>query len=443
MRLRNRHAAATALVLATTVLAGCDSGRTRPPQVTVEVVHAAAERGRIDFRRIQRSESRLQFREASERLRFDVDTYDFNAYVERPGTTDDWTLLATFPVSLTEDTDYLFVLTEADGAFKPIIVETPVVEESDRSRLVAVHAAPSLPPMSVYVEPPGIDPAGVAPLGTLSFDEAIDDTSRMPGEYRLLLTEAGNPENVLMTSAEFELAAGTRYAFTIIDPAADSVAPVGVVVTGSERALLIDESVSALARVINGAADAAPRDVYADEDLSETLVAGAPALTEVLADLAAGKQTFSVTPAGNTGVVEAENEATIVAGNIYTFLITGEAGELRLATPVDDRRVLADNARLRFLNVANRLEPVEIFVLAPDTEIREQDVPTFTLTVPGATPRMNLPIGDFDLLFRDRETQEILAGPLRVSLGEGIYTVLIANGAEPDTAEILYLDDFE
>src|SRR5690606_11941620 len=145
--------------------------------------------------------------------RFDVDTYDFNAYVERPGTTDDWTLLATFPVSLTEDTDYLFVLTEADGAFKPIIVETPVVEESDRSRLVAVHAAPSLPPMSVYVEPPGIDPAGVAPLGTLSFDEAIDDTSRMPGEYRLLLTEAGNPENVLMTSAEFELAAGTRYAF--------------------------------------------------------------------------------------------------------------------------------------------------------------------------------------------------------------------------------------
>lgn len=132
-----------------------------------------------------------------------------------------------------------------------------------------------------------------------------------------------------------------------------------------------------------------------------------------------------------------------MAGNIYTFLITGEAGELRLATPVDDRRVLADNARLRFLNVANRLEPVEIFVLAPDTEIREQDVPTFTLTVPGATPRMNLPIGDFDLLFRDRETQEILAGPLRVSLGEGIYTVLIANGAEPDTAEILYLDDFE
>src|SRR5690606_4198046 len=227
------------------------------------------------------------------------------------------------------------------------------------------------------------------------------------------------------------------------DPAADSVAPVGVVVTGSERALLIDESVSALARVINGAADAAPRDVYADEDLSETLVAGAPALTEVLADLAAGKQTFSVTPAGNTGVVEAENEATIVAGNIYTFLITGEAGELRLATPVDDRRVLADNARLRFLNVANRLEPVAIFALAPDTEIREQDVPTFTLTVPGATPRMNLPIGDFDLLFRDRETQEILAGPLRVSLGEGIYTVLIANGAEPDTAEILYLDDFE
>lgn len=443
MRLRNRHTAAAALVLASIVLVGCESGRTRPPQVTVQVVHAAPERGEIQLRRIQREEARLDYREASARLRFDVDEYDFNAYIARPGTSSDWTLLGTFTVSLTQDSDYLFVLTEPNGTFEPIVVETPVVSQSDESRIVAVHAAPSLGPMSVYLEPADIDPTGVAPLGTLSFGETIDDGTRAPGDYRLVLTEAGNPENVLMTSAEFELVGGVPHSFTIVDPAGDSIAPISVVVTGAERGVLYDESVRALAHVINGAADGEPRDIYVGEDLSETLVAGAPALTEVLADLPTGEQTFSVTPAGNTGVVEAETETTIGVTRHYTFLITGEAGELRLTSTLDDRRVLAEHARLRVLNVANRLEPVEIFVLPPDSDLTDLRSPDVTLTVPGASQRMNLPIGEYDLVFRDRETEDIVAGPLRVSLGEGIYTLLIANGATPDSAEIIYIDGFE
>src|SRR5690606_8520070 len=233
MRSRNRYAAAAALVLASIALFGCDSGRTRPPQVSVHVVHAAAERSSLELRRIQNPETRpaLEYRGASPRLRFDVDEYEFSAYIDPPGPPQ-WELLGTFTVSLTPETDYLFVLTEANGAFKPIVVESSAARQNDRSHIVAVHAAPSLAPMSVYVEPSDVDPAAAAPLGTLAFGESVNDATRAPGDYRLVLTEAGNPANVLMRSAEFELAAGAAYSFTIVDPAGDSVAPISVVAIG-------------------------------------------------------------------------------------------------------------------------------------------------------------------------------------------------------------------
>src|SRR5690606_40076595 len=111
-----------------------------------------------------------------------------------------WELLGTFTVSLTPETDYLFVLTEANGAFKPIVVESSAERQNDRSHIVAVHAAPSLAPMSVYVEPSDVDPAAAAPLGTLAFGESVNDATRAPGDYRLVLTEAGNPRSEEHTS---------------------------------------------------------------------------------------------------------------------------------------------------------------------------------------------------------------------------------------------------
>src|SRR5690606_5006705 len=163
-----------------------------PPQVTVQVVHAAPERGEIQLRRIQREEARLDYREASARLRFDVDEYDFNAHIARPGPSQDWTRLGTLTGSRTHDADYLFVRREPTRPLEPRARDPPVWSQSEHCRSVAVPAPPPLGPMSVYLAPAAIDPTGVAPLGTLSFGETIDDGTRAPGDYRLVLTEAGN-----------------------------------------------------------------------------------------------------------------------------------------------------------------------------------------------------------------------------------------------------------
>lgn len=442
MRDRTRFAAvAAALILASGALTACDSGRTRPPQVNVQVVHAAAERDQLTFLRGRRDETTLSFREASSTLRFDADEYRFTALVTEPGAREE---IGSFSLELVPETDYLFVLTEAHGVLEPIVVESPAATATSGSdsRIVAVHAAPSLESMAVYVERTGTDPSTATALGALSFGGTIEDATRAAGDYRLVLTAANDPADVLLTSAEFALEAGRTYGFVIVDPADDSVAPISVVSLGTAAAVLVDESVGARAHVLNAATDQAPRDAYIDEDLSAPFVAEAPYLTTVTADIPFGEQTLSITPAGNTGVVEAEIEPLFARTRHYTVLITGDPGEIEVMASLYDPRRLANHARLRFLNAATRYKPLEVYVVPPGGDI-EGLPPTFLMSVPAISARLDLAIDDYELIMRDPETKTIVAGPVPVSLAEGVYTVLFVNGAAPETVDLIYLEDFE
>lgn len=441
MRTRMRYAAVAASILVSTALVGCDGGRTRPPQVSVRVMHAAPERGTIDFRREQRSETQLDYRQASGQMRFDEDEYEFNARITEPGSSGS-NLLGSFSAVLSDGNEYVFVLTEPSGVFTPIVLENAVLDEDADTRIVAVHAAPSLEPMSVYVEPTGVDPSGVAPIGTLEFGDTLDDATRSPGDYRLLLTEAGNPSNILMRSGELELEAGRTHSFTIVDPTPDSIAPISVVSAGAGTGLLVDTSVRSRAHIINAAADGEPRDIYVDEDFTTPLAEAVPYLEEVYADFQQGERTFSVTPAGNPGTVEAESTTNAARTFHYTILIADEGGDLDVAATVDDRRPIANHARLRFLSAASDHEPLEIFLTEPDADISDRDS-TVTLNAPGASQRLDLALGDYELVMRDFDTETIVAGPVPISLEEGTYTVLITNGAAPGTVELVYLEDFE
>jgi hypothetical protein len=54
-----------------------------------------------------------------------------------------------------------------------------------------------------------------------------------------------------------------------------------------------------------------------------------------------------------------------------------------------------------------------------------------------------VPPGDYDLYARQFTTDEVVAGPIPVTLaGDGVYGVLAVNGPTRTTAEIVLLDDF-
>jgi hypothetical protein len=440
MRTPNRYAAMAALLLVSSALVGCDGGRTRPPPVTVRVVHAAPERPPIEFFRVRRNETQIDFRQVSGALRFDSDLYEFSAQTVDLSAAAP-TLVGSFVQQLTPDHDYLFVLTEPNGVFTPIVVEKPIHSGSE-SEIIAVHAAPSLSAMSLYIEQAGTDPVGAAPLGTLAFKDTIESATRAPGEYRLTLTDAGAPTNVQLRSGTFTLEAGQTYAFVIIDPADDSTAPISVTTVGLPVALLLDPSVPARAQVINAAADGEPRDLYLDDDFTAPLIAEAPHAAYAYGDVTFGEHTLTVTPAGNPGVIELEDTSTYARSRYHSILIAGAPGDLEMAQIVDDPRRLANQARLRVMNGASQHEELHFYIVEPGGEITGRQ-PAFGLRPPAISARGSVPPGDYDFFLRDPVTQSIVAGPISVALSEGIYSLLVLNGSTSSTVELVFLEDFE
>src|SRR5690606_17486309 len=299
--------------------AGGGGGGERRPAVAVRVLHAAPERDTLDFLREQRNEAQLEFRQTSGPLVFDADQYDFNIRTLAPSGNSS-VLIGSFSRELVPDRDYFFAITEADGELTPVVLEKERFS-GPSAEVTAVHAAPSLGRVSLYVEPDGVAPSSVTPIGTIGFGETVEPLTREEGSYRLSVTEAGNPDNVLMTSGVIALQEGLTYIFAVMEPGADSVAPMTVAFIGPESSVLFDESVQSTLTVINAAADGAARDVFLDDDFDTPLVAGAPPLARV-ADLpvAGGARDLTVTPAGNPGAIESELTSTYIRNRRHIAL---------------------------------------------------------------------------------------------------------------------------
>src|SRR5690606_27272286 len=303
MKSRTLFAATAAWLLVASVIAGCESGRERPPAVTVRVLHAAPQRATVNFLREQRNEAQLEYRQASAPLFFAADEYDFNVSA-LDATGDTPSLICSFSRQLVPDNRYFSALTEAAGEMTPIVVEVAPFSGSS-AEVIAIHAAPSLGPMSVYIEADGIVPSSVAAAGSIGFGESIQSVEREEGTYRLSLTEADNPANVLLTSGIFTLEDGQSYIFAILDPTEDSTTSMSVAFIGPEPTLLFDESVQSSLTVVNAAADGLPRAVSISDDYSAPLLAAVPPFDRSAdTPVAFGGRTTSATPAGDTGAVE-------------------------------------------------------------------------------------------------------------------------------------------
>ena len=440
MKSRTLFAATAAWLLVASVIAGCESGRERPPAVTVRVLHAAPQRATVNFLREQRNEAQLEYRQASAPLFFDADEYDFNVWA-LDATGDSSSLIGSFSRELVPDNRYFIALTEAAGEMTPIVVEVEPFSGSS-AEVIAIHAAPSLGPMSVYIEADGIVPSSVAAAGSIGFGESIQSVEREEGTYRLSLTEADNPANVLLTSGIFTLEDGQSYIFAILDPTEDSTTSMSVAFIGPEPTLLFDESVQSSLTVVNAAADGLPRDVYIDDDFSAPLLAAVPPFDRSAdTPVAFGDRTISVTPAGDTGVVEDDITASLTRSRHHVAMIGGDPGELTVTFAVDERRRITGHSRIAFMNGATQLGDLEFFLVPPGTDL-SQLVSTIVLDAPAMTARVTFPPGEYELIARE-EDGPVVGGPVPVTLsGGGIYAVLATNGATPGTVDFVYFDDF-
>lgn len=432
----------TASLLLGCAMTGCNSdGRTSGPSTNVMAVNAAPSFADIGFLREERIAANLPFRGASS-FAFEVGQYDFNVDVFHPGDVTA-TRVRSFSETLQADTDYLFVITESNGSVEPIVVtKAPFSATASNAEVTVIHAGPAFPAVSVYVTAPGADLSAANPIGAAGFMQSIAPQTFAGGEYQLALTESGNPLNVLFVSPTLTFAAGQQNLFVITDGAGEVTVPVVVLRITGDVAPLTDVNAQSELRAINAATDTLPRDLVIDDNFTTPLLPAVPyAAPTGFVPIAPGARKINVTPAGNPGVIEGEGTSTILGARFNTTVVAGAAGDLEVITVIEDRRRLANQARLRVFNGAGQFTSLDFFVLPPGTAII--GILPITLNVSGSSGALQGPPGEIELTIRITGTETVAYGPAPLTVADrGLYGVLAINGATPETAGVVLFDDF-
>jgi hypothetical protein len=444
-----RHVATCGLVCAVFAVAGCDKGRTEPGEVLVRVVNVAPSFATLRYQREtgdqQFQAADLGFKGNSPDYSYDIDTYDF--YVSErallpTGTPRSW----TFSSTLEAKRAYTFVLTELVGEVQPVVIEQPAPPAGE-AHIIALHAAEGLPTMDLYLERPGVGIAGATPRGTLTLQQPTTPRTIPTGDYELFLTEAGNPANVLLASTTITLAAGSNSTFVVAPETGFGPNVVSVVAAQSAATtVLYDRNSTARLRVINGATDGAPRDFAIASQFAPPLFSAIPFAdpTGYVTTAASVTQTINVTPVGNPGVLELNQQYGSAPLLLGTVLFGGDAGTLTHVVTFDDGRRIENEAKLLLASVASQFTTGLDFILTTaggdPTGLNADTVivaPNMTLNYLPLAP------GEFDLYLRVTGTTTYAAGPTRLAVASrGIYAILAVNGPDTATAGLVLFDDF-
>ncbi len=438
-----RYVAWCGLLSAAALVSGCDEGRKAPGKATVLVANVAPGFETLTFRREQNvaRDEELLFKGAGAHV-YDADTYDFNVLEPPvPGTGERRTW--TFSPTLDADKNYTFVLTEVAGEVQPVVIELPPPPAGDAAQIVALNAASGLPAMDLYLERPGVGIAGATPRGTFNAMELLTPITLPSGDYELFLTTAGNPSDVLLTSATITLPATTTSTFIVAAENGMGTVPISVVLIQAAPTVLYSTNATSELRIINGATDQAPRDVAIASEFSPPLFSAVPFGDPThYAPVVVGTQAINVTPVGNPGVLEVDTTYFGISGQRGTMLFSGPAGTLTSIFAADDGRRLHREAKLRFMTAATQFPVIDFVLTLPDSD--PNLVPSqATLFPPGISNFIRLPTGEYDLYTYPFNSTTALSGPTRINLSAGgIYSVLAVDGPDTSTVTVRLLDDF-
>ena len=108
---------------------------------------------------------------------------------------------------------------------------------------------------------------------------------------------------------------------------------------------------------------------------------------------------------------------------------------------IEDRRRIIAQANLRFINAAEQLGPLAVYIVEPGGSLRGLDPVSIVGTA--STLLTPTPPGDYEMVLRDSDTSTRVAGRLPITLlGRRNYGILAVNAPGGSTADIVLFDDF-
>lgn len=440
-----------ALALAST---GCNGGRKSPASTVVRVLNATAHYPALTFHRGPADPAPLAVDFlGGDQTTWNEDTYNFHVTyldikTQAPVTVDQ------FSRQVSAGTWSTFVLYEKGGNVTHTVLDSKAVASGATDvQVQAIHAVEGVQPLDVYLEAPGTDILGAAPWGTVSFEGTLPSRNLAAGDYVLTATEHGNPAHVLYTSTQFTLSAGAAVTFAFTPDSGDGIQPFSMTVLNDSSSVLVDPSLPAAVRVINGATDRQPRDVAFNNQFTPPLFPGTVFATATpYLPLAAGTDVpVNVTPVGNPGVLEFSGAFSPTPASSWTVLVVGPTGALFTNTPVDNRRRVKSQVKLNFYDAAASCGLCDVLVLAAGSDPNNSPAldpyygtdPYQQVTL-GSVVSATQVAGDFEVVVRPQGTTNIVAGPTPITLKDaGIYGIVLTDNPNGTTIDMTLIDDFQ
>lgn len=438
----------TLFVSVVLLVAGCGSDSSFPEATgkgNIRAINAIPTSPQVSFLIEERSIGSANYQGATSLAEYDDLSYTFNFEVFYAGEVRP-RRFASRNLDVVADRDYDLLL--GGSLASPTIT----VWESDERTFDAAdtvfaarfaHASATLGSLDYYFADEAVVPAPGNQAATLSFGEVADSADFAGGDFVLTITTAGDPTDVVYTSATRTFAAADSYTLTAFDGDASDTAPVFVSSFGnlSGTVLLPDVNYPPTAQFVNGSLGLGTVDIYNDEMLTSRIVTD-HAFRDVSGEIDAlvGENAFYYTPAGDTSAVLIETPLTAFGGLKYRLIAVGEAGEVNSIPFIPDLRSVETGLKIAMFNSSINFGFVDIYTVEPGTGI-DTALPIFRdLTTGFASNPVLLPSGTYDLIVAEAGEKTVLAGPYTIAGSAGdVIDLIVLDTVDPAVLDVLFL----
>lgn len=437
--------ACAALVL----VAACGETPDDPVDGSYRFIHAAANESSVGFQLEQVSAGTLDYAFGNAAAPLDSGPFDFAVNALSP--TDSGSLRAVdLAVDIQANNDHIFILYDDTGSLELVNYVVPTPESGGTNAGVRfLHAAAGAANVDLYVEADGADLSAATPRsGDIAYRTLSDEVDIAAGTYLISATAVGDPTSVLFQSGEFTLADGDAIVMGVFLGAGTSNAPLRVSVlnrANSSPQVLPDALTPPDLRVINAALTGGDVDVVIDSDFTTPFQAAVmPGEIRDYAPTPTTEIKINVTPAGNMGVLEVDQDITLSAGTSQTQVISGAPGDYSSAIYADDNRGVRARASYRIRNASAEVDFIDVYLEEPGTDLTDETPLQFGLTSASTELAAVALPGDYEITLilndADASTDDttVVGGPFAITLNEQtVYDIVIIDSAVVGEVELL------
>lgn len=435
--------------LAALALAAC-TGDSQLPSPTgkggVRGINAIPGSPVVTFRIEERSLGNLNYTNSSAPALYDDFEYTFNFDITNPGEEEPQRI-ASVTQKVDVGQEYVFVVS-GDLANPTVTTwETPLRDwDSSATAFEArfAHLAASLGSVDVYFyEQSGPAPVQGEQVATLAFGEVMDIADFEQGNYRSLVTAAGDINTVYHHSIPGIFAAQSSHLISIFDGRATDTSPyiLWSMSSAGQQQRLPDPTYASTIRFIHGAATLQAVDIYNDEALTAP-VASNLALGQTTGDIeTVGEEvTWYFTPAGSTATVLFSQAIPPSASSTPSDLyISGTTDAWIGVNVTQDRSSAATLAKMSLYHSAFDAQTLDMYIVPRGETIADDAFPSVSLisySLPSGTAA--LAAGSYDIYLTEVFQKTVVGGPyeLDVALGDVVYLLGYDDVTSPGTVII-------